>query len=89
VPEPALRLNKAIAMQGIQAAGLHNGLLLEGALAALVHSSHNEERQRLLDIQSQQGTKSYLEARDGPFQPEPLGPRSAKGRAQRAARDKK
>src|SRR6478609_1134614 len=49
VPEPSLRLNKAIAMQGIQAAGLHAGLLLEGTLAALVHSSHNEERQRLLD----------------------------------------
>lgn len=76
VPEPALRLNKAIAMEGIQAAGLHAGLLLEGTLAALVHSSHNEERQRLLDIQSSQGTKSYLEARDGPFQPEPMGPRS-------------
>jgi len=76
VPEPSLRLNKAIAMQGIQAAGLHAGLLLEGTLAALVHSSHNEERQRLLDIQSSQGTKSYLEARDGPFQPEPMGPRS-------------
>lgn len=76
VPEPSLRLNKAIAMQGIQAAGLHAGLLLEGALAALVHASHNEERQRLLDIQREQGTKSYLEARDGPFQPEPMGPRS-------------
>ena len=76
VPEPSLRLNKAIAMQGIQAAGLHAGLLMEGALAALVHSSHNEERQRLLDIQSSQGTKAYLEARDGPFQPEPMGPRS-------------
>src|ERR1700704_6134833 len=76
VPEPSLRLNKAIAMQGIQAAGLHAGLLLEGTLSALVHSSHSDERQRLLDIQSQQGTKSYLEARDGPFQPEPMGPRS-------------
>jgi enoyl-CoA hydratase len=76
VPEPSLRLNKAIAMQGIQAAGLHAGLLLEGTLAALVHSSHNEERQRLLDIQSAQGTKGYLDARDGPFQPEPMGPRS-------------
>jgi len=76
VPEPSLRLNKAIAMQGIQAAGMHAGLLLEGTLAALVHSSHNEERQRLLDIQSSQGTKAYLEARDGPFQPEPMGPRS-------------
>src|SRR5882757_7762122 len=84
VPEPALRLNKMIAMQGIQAAGLHSGMLLEGAYAALVHSSHNEERQRLLDIQSEQGTKAYLEARDGPFQPEPQGPRSAKGRAARA-----
>ena len=76
VPEPSLRLNKAIAMQGILAAGLHAGLQLEGTLAALVHSSHNEERQRLLDIQSEQGTKAYLEARDGPFQPEPMGPRS-------------
>ena len=28
--------------------------------------------------------KAYLEMRDGPFQPEPMGPRSAKGRAQRA-----
>ncbi|HLQ91328.1 MAG TPA: enoyl-CoA hydratase/isomerase family protein [Xanthobacteraceae bacterium] len=76
VPEPSLRLNKAIAMQGIQAAGLHAGLLLEGTLSALVHSSHSDERQRLLDIQAAQGTKSYLEARDGPFQPEPMGPRS-------------
>ena len=85
VPEPSLRLNKAIAMQGIQVAGMHAGLLLEGALAALVHSSHNEERQRLLDIQAQQGTKAYLEARDAPFQPEPMGPRSARGRKKRKA----
>ena len=43
---------------------MHAGLFcLEGALAALVHSSHNEERQRLLDIQAQQGTKAYLEKR--------------------------
>ena len=84
-----MRLNKAIAMQGIQVAGMHAGLLLEGALAALVHSSHNEERQRLLDIQAQQGTKAYLEARDAPFQPEPMGPRSARGREKRNAVKKK
>jgi enoyl-CoA hydratase len=88
VPEPSLRLNKAIAMLGIQAAGLNSALLLEGTLSALVHASHNEERQRLFDIQSSQGTKSYLEARDGPFQPEPMGPRSAKARQQRASRMK-
>lgn len=83
VPEPALRLNKAIAMQGIQAAGLHAGLLLESALGSMAHTSHNEERQRLFDIQEKDGLKAYLEARDGPFQPEPMGPKSAKGRAER------
>jgi enoyl-CoA hydratase/carnithine racemase len=84
VPEPSLRINKAIAMKGLEAAGVHAGLLLEGALGALVHASHNEERQRLFDIQNDQGVKAYLEARDGPFQPEPFGPKSAKGRAARA-----
>jgi enoyl-CoA hydratase len=76
VPEPSIRLNKAIAMQGIQAAGLHSALLLEGALSALVHTSHNEDREKLFEAQRKQGLKAYLELRDGPFQPEPMGPRS-------------
>ncbi len=84
VPEPSVRLNKAIAMQGIQAAGLHAALLLEGTLGTLAHSSHNEFRQKLFDVHAKDGVKAYLEMRDGPFQPEPMGPRSAKGRAQRA-----
>ena len=46
VPEPSVRLNKAITMLGIQASGLYSGLLLEGALGALAHSSHNEYRER-------------------------------------------
>jgi enoyl-CoA hydratase len=76
VPEPSIRLNKAIAMQGIQAAGVHSALLLEGALSALAHSSHNEERQKLFEAQRDGGLKAYLDMRDGPFQPEPMGPRS-------------
>ena len=84
VPEPALRLNKAITMQGIQAAGLHAGLLLEGALGALVHGSHNEFREELFKVQRAQGMKAYLDMRDGPFQPEPMGPRSAKARAKKS-----
>ena len=86
MPEPSLRLNKAIAMQGIQAAGLHAGLLLEGTLGALAHSSHNEYREQLFEIQRTQGTKAYLEMRDGPFQPEPMGPRSAKARGKKPRR---
>jgi enoyl-CoA hydratase len=76
VPEPSIRLNKAIAMQGIQAAGVHAALLLEGTLGALAHSSHSEDRERLFEAQRQGGLKAYLEVRDGPFQPEPMGPRS-------------
>ncbi|MFT6583835.1 MAG: enoyl-CoA hydratase/carnithine racemase [Alphaproteobacteria bacterium] len=47
-PEPAVRLNKAIAMQGLQASGVTSALLVEGALAALAHSSHNEYRENCL-----------------------------------------
>jgi len=83
VPEPSVRLNKAIAMLGIQAAGLTSGLLLEGTLGALAHASHNEFREKLFEVHRTQGVKAYLDLRDGPFQPEPMGPRSAKGRAQR------
>ena len=87
VPEPAVRLNKAIAMQGLQASGLHAALLVEGALGALAHSSHNEYREQLLEVQRTEGVRAYLQMRDGPFQPEPMGPRSAKARAERAARE--
>ena len=80
VPEPSVRLNKAITMMGMQAAGVYSGLLLEGALGALAHSSHNEYREKLLETQRAHGLKAYLDLRDGPFQPEPMGPRSAKGR---------
>ena len=84
VPEPSVRLNKAIAMQGIQAAGVHAALLLEGSLSALAHASHNEDRERLFEAQRNKGLKAYLELRDGPFQPEPMGPRS-KPRAKKEA----
>jgi hypothetical protein len=59
--------------------------LLEGALGALAHSSHNEFREQLFEAQRTAGLKAYLEMRDGPFQPEPMGPRSAKGRQKKAA----
>ncbi len=76
VPEPSIRLNKSIAMLGMQASGVHSALLLEGALSALAHSSHNEDRERLFEAQRKDGLKAYLDMRDGPFQPEPMGPRA-------------
>jgi enoyl-CoA hydratase/carnithine racemase len=84
VPEPSVRLNKAVTMMGMQAAGVYSGLLLEGTLGALAHSSHNEHRDKLFAAQRDGGTKAYLEMRDGPFQPEPMGPKSAKVRQKKA-----
>ncbi len=86
VPEPAVRLNKAITMMGMQAAGVYSGLLLEGTLGGLVHASHNAQREQLLEAQRQGGLKAYLDMRDGPFQPEPMGPRSAKGRQKKSGK---
>ena len=71
-------------MMGMQAAGVYSGLLLEGTLGALAHSSHNEHREALFEAQRTGGLKSYLEMRDGPFQPEPMGPRS-KGRQKKGS----
>jgi enoyl-CoA hydratase/carnithine racemase len=88
VPEPSVRLNKAIAMQGVQAAGLNAALLLEGALGTLAQASHNEYREKLFEVQRTQGVKAYLDMRDGPFQPEPMGPRSAKARAAKTTAEK-
>jgi enoyl-CoA hydratase/carnithine racemase len=76
VPEPSVRLNKAIMMQSMQAAGMNAGLLVDSAISALAHVSHNEQREKLFETQRTKGTKAYLEMRDGPFQPEPMGPRS-------------
>jgi hypothetical protein len=60
-----------------------------GALGAMAHASHNEEREKLFAIQRAQGMRTYLDERDGPFQPEPMGPRSAKSRASKAQASKK
>src|SRR5829696_10507086 len=63
VPEPSVRLNKAIMMQSMQAAGVQAGLRVDGALSALVHVSHNADREKLFETQRTKGTKAYLEMR--------------------------
>ncbi|QXJ25633.1 enoyl-CoA hydratase/isomerase family protein [Actinomadura graeca] len=78
VPEASVRLNKAITMLGLRAAGLDSGLLLNGALNALAHSSYGPQRERLNEAKAEGGLRAFLGARDDPFRPEPFGPRSAK-----------
>jgi enoyl-CoA hydratase/carnithine racemase len=78
VPEPSVRLNKAITCLGLQAAGLQNGLLLNGALSTLVHASHLPIRDELSAATRQGGMRAFLDKRDAPFYPEPFGPRAKK-----------
>jgi enoyl-CoA hydratase/carnithine racemase len=76
VPEPSVRLNKAVTCYGLQAAGMYSGLLLNGALSALAHTSHLPMRDELFAATQQGGMRAFLEKRDGPFQPEPFGPKA-------------
>jgi enoyl-CoA hydratase/carnithine racemase len=76
VPEPSVRLNKAVTCQGLIAMGLGAGMMQNIPLSALAHGSFDAERLRLLEAMQQGGLKAFLEARDGAFRPEPFGPRS-------------
>ena len=79
VPEPSVRLNKAVTCYGLLAMGIGAGMLMNGPLSALAHSSHTAEWARLLEIMRSEGMRAFLEARDSPFRPEPFGPKAATG----------
>ena len=76
VPEASVRLNKQVTTAGLLAAGVSAGLMVNGPLSALAHSSHGPERERLYEAQAHGGMKGFLQARDNPFAPEPFGPKS-------------
>ncbi len=77
VPEASVRMNKATSMLGLMASGLFNGLLLSGPLSTIVQASIGGARwSELHQAQSQAGMRGFLDARDGPFSPEPFGPKS-------------
>ena len=81
VPEPSVRLNKAITCFGLQAMGIGAGMLMNVPLSNLAHASYNAERGELLAALQTGGLKAFLEARDGAFLPEPFGPKSRPGKS--------
>jgi enoyl-CoA hydratase/carnithine racemase len=76
VPEPSVRLNKAITCYGLLAMGLGAGLLMNVPFSAMAHASYEAQRGQLLELMRTGGLKAFLDARDGGFRPEPFGPRS-------------
>jgi enoyl-CoA hydratase len=77
VPEPSVQFNKAVTCYGLLAMGLGAGMLMNAPFSALAHSSYNSYRAGLLEAMRTGGMRAFLDARDGPFWPEPFGPKSA------------
>ncbi len=76
LPMESIKLNKAMIRKGMDAMGFRNGQMLAMELSTLVESSWGKENERWDKIQAEGGLRAYLEDRDGPFLPEPFGPRS-------------
>jgi enoyl-CoA hydratase/carnithine racemase len=81
VPPETVKINLHIATLGLEMMGLRDALLLDNQLSAPAHVMLREELRRPLDeARSREGAKAYLKLRDGPFQPEPFGPKSRKSK---------
>src|SRR5919204_2607497 len=55
VPEPSVRLNKAITCYGLLAMGVGAGMMMNIPLSSLAHASFNAERAELLDVMKSGG----------------------------------
>lgn len=75
----AMQLNKAMIRQGMNAMGWRSAQDNFINLNALLLSAPRQEPLRRLEAAgSERGLRGFLQERDGPFQPEPMGPRSKK-----------
>ena len=79
VSPETVKINLHVATMGLEMMGFRNAMVLNGEHSALVHSSRREDVLRPLEeAREQGGMRGFLQQRDGPFQPEPFGPRSDK-----------
>lgn len=77
VPPDSVRLNKAITSYGLEVLGFRSALNINAFLSAIVEASNDGPAVAPLEAaRSESGFRGFLEAGDGPFQPEPFGPRS-------------
>jgi len=77
VPPETVKINLQIATMGLDLMGLRDALTFDNQMSAPAHVMLREElRKPLDDARANQGIREYLQMRDGPFQPEPFGPRS-------------
>src|SRR2546425_512762 len=79
VPPETVKINLQIATMGLDMMGLRDALTFDKQMSAPAHVMLREElRKPLDDARANKGIREYLQMRDGPFQPEPFGPRARK-----------
>ncbi|MBI2857126.1 MAG: enoyl-CoA hydratase/isomerase family protein [Chloroflexi bacterium] len=72
-----VKINLQVITRGFEEMGLRSALSLNAELNSMVHVSKREEFQRPLEEAMERGgLREFLQKRDGPFSPEPFGPRS-------------
>ncbi len=76
LPMESIKLNKAMIRKGMDAMGYRNAQLLSMELSTIVETSWTKANERWDKIAAEGGLRAYLEDRDGPFLPEPFGPRA-------------
>lgn len=77
VPPDSVRMNKALTIHGLQAMGLRTALNVGSFISTTVHSMTDApDVEALYETQRRDGLRAFLQQRDGPFLPEPGGPRS-------------
>ena len=79
VPPETVKINLHISTQGLEMMGLRKALMLNAELASMARVTKREEfNRRLQEAKKKGGLDAFLKERDGPFQPEPFGPKTKK-----------
>jgi enoyl-CoA hydratase/carnithine racemase len=74
-----VKINLQISTMGLEMMGLRKAWTLNSELAAMARLTKREEfNKRLEEAKKQGGLAAFLQERDGPFQPEPFGPKAKK-----------
>ncbi len=74
-----VKINLQISTMGLEMMGLRKAWTLNSELAAMARLTKREEfNKRLEDAKKKGGLAAFLQERDGPFQPEPFGPKGKK-----------
>ena len=74
-----VKINLQISTMGLEMMGLRKAWTMNSELAAMARLTKREEfNKRLDDAKKKGGLAAFLQERDGPFQPEPFGPKAKK-----------